>query len=412
MKRNLCGIFLMIFLLATAGCAWADPNLTIADPETRSGGWAEEYRQILQDRSSGIQDYQTYIAGITYSSDTHPVGLTDLTGDGIPELLFVEQVHDTEYGFEIGRLWIYTADSRGVYCALTLTPETDDLLYSSMFLMENGLLTIHLTDMEMGWTLQFEMDQGRRYEVKTTLASQEDFSGEGPDQYFLNGMKVSADAYQKKLQEIQSAEGTMIGSFLDETGFRGFAYTVEEAIDLLGSGDLTAITETDAGNGQAVNGSAPDSQLPELTFFRGEFTPGDTFAVYSAPSAKSWRGANGKASITSGSEIFVAGTANGWLLIQYELNSGVIRVGYVELKKIKGDYSPGSELSFAATSMKLVDNAVMTDDPINQGTKIGSLKKGAAVTCLAQYQGMIYVEAKVSGKTARGFIPAASLGLE
>ena len=124
MKRKLCGIFLMIFLLGTAGCAWADPDLTIADPETGSGGWAEEYGRILQDRSAGIQDYQAYVADITSGGDPHPVGLTDLTGDGIPELLFVEKAFNPEYGFDIGRLWIYTADSRGVYCALTLTPET------------------------------------------------------------------------------------------------------------------------------------------------------------------------------------------------------------------------------------------------------------------------------------------------
>ena len=412
MKRNLCGIVLMIILLATAGCAWADPDLTIADPETGSGGWAEEYRQILQDRSAGIQDYRAYVAEITYSGDAHPVGLTDLTGDGIPELLFVEQVHDTEYGFELGRLWIYTADSRGVYCALTLTPETDDLMYSSMFLGKNGQLTIHLNDMEMGWTLQLERNQSGRYEAKTTLVSQEDFSGEGPDQYFQNGKSITASAYQKKLEEIRSTEGTMIGGFLEETGFRGFDYTVEEATERLGSGDPTAAAGTDAGSGRDENGSAPDSQLPELTFFRGEFTPGDKFAVYTAPSARSWRGANGKASITSASEIFVAGTVDGWLLVRYELDSGVIRVGYVDTKKISGPYSSGSELSFAALPMKLTEKAVMTDDPINQGTKIGSLKKGASVTCLAKYQGMIYVETKVSGKTARGFVPAASLGLD
>ena len=97
----------------------------------------------------------------------------------------------------------------------------------------------------MGWTLQLEMDRDGHYEAKTTLVSQEDFSGEGPDQYFQNGKEISAGAYQKKLEEIRSAEGTVIGTFLEEDGFRGFDYTAEEAIDLLGSGDLTAVTGTD-----------------------------------------------------------------------------------------------------------------------------------------------------------------------
>ncbi len=62
--------------------------------------------------------------------------------------------------------------------------------------------------------------------------------------------------------------------------------------------------------------------------------------------------------------------------------------------------------------MKLVKSTVMTDDPIRQKTTISKLKKGATVTCLAEYRGWIYVEAKVSGKTARGFIAPSSLGLE
>ena len=46
------------------------------------------------------------------------------------------------------------------------------------------------------------------------------------------------------------------------------------------------------------------------------------------------------------------------------------------------------------------------------GVSISKLKKGATVTCLAEYRGWIYVEAKVSGKTARGFIPPSSLNLK
>ena len=40
---------------------------------------------------------------------------------------------------------------------------------------------------------------------------------------------------------------------------------------------------------------------------------------------------------------------------------------------------------------------------------MGKLKKGTSVLCLAEYQGMIYVETKLGGKTARGFIPSSAL---
>ena len=63
------------------------------------------------------------------------------------------------------------------------------------------------------------------------------------------------------------------------------------------------------------------------------------------------------------------------------------------------------------TPKSLITSTVITDDPIRQKTTIGKLKKGTQVTCLAEYNGWIYVEDKVSGKTARGFITPSSLGL-
>ena len=116
-------------------------------------------------------------------------------------------------------------------------------------------------------------------------------------------------------------------------------------------------------------------------------------------------------SVTSGSEILVAGIEEGWILILYELDSGVIRVGYIDSRKIKGSYTSGDALSFPRRQMTLAESAEMTDDPIRQKTAIGKLKKGTKVTCLAGYRGFVYVEAKVSGKTARGFIVPSSLGL-
>ena len=412
MKRGFCGALLVIFLLVSLGSAFADPSLTIQDTAVKTGAWAEAYGQILRDRSAEIQTYQEYVANVSYGGKSHPIGLTDLTGDGVPELLFVDHVHDTEYGFELGRLWIYTADARGVHCALTLTPEIDDLLYSTLYLGPDGLLTMHMNDTEMGWTFQFRMDPAGYYQAETTLISQEDFSGEGPDQYFQNGKEISAKAYTKTLKEIQGAQGTKIGTFMEEDDFSGFTYTLEEALNTLGSAEIPEIQHPETENGGEQGSEVSGKWFPELFFFEGTFEAGQKFAVYSAPSARSWRGANGKAAITSGSEIFVAGMADDWILILYELDSGVIRVGYINPEKISGSYTSGSALSFSETPMKLVKSTVMTDDPIRQKTTISKLKKGATVTCLAEYRGWIYVEAKVSGKTARGFIAPSSLGLE
>ena len=412
MKRVLSGFLLLMILTMSLSCARADPNLTLQDSSMRAGPWAETYAAILRERAAGIQAYQEYVTAVTYSTVCHPVGLQDLTGDGVPELLFVENVHDTEYGFELGRLWIYTSDGSSTHCALSLQPETDDLLYSELFTGEGDLLTFRFTDTESSWILQFRMDQSGRYALRTELISQEDFSGEGPDQYFLNGKEISADVYRQEETWIRSTQGTAVGSLQVDDGQSGFDWTLEEALAVLGSGTVSEIPQPGQGSAAEASTSPSGGLLPELSFFRGEFTPGEKFAVYSAPSSKSFRSAKGKAAITSGSEIFVAGTVDGWILIQYELDSGVTRVGYIDPKKISGSYTSGGTLTLAQKQMQLTETAEMTDDPVRQKSMIGKLKKGTTVTCLAEYMGWIYAEAKVSGKTARGFLPPSSLGLE
>ena len=403
MKNRIFCLLLMLILLAGRVCAWAEPDLTLQDTSLRPGAWADAYTQILRERSGDIQAYQDYVTGITDIPVCHAVGLTDLTRDGIPELLFLDLIHETEYGFVVGRFWIYTSDGENVRCVLTFRPEIDDLLYSRYYLAGNGLLTIHFSDCEMGWIMQFRQDLSGVYAAETTLIEQADFSGEGPDYYFLNGEKISLKKYKSLTSKLREEQGTEIGSLQVEEGGHGFAWTLAEALEVLSP-------EETAGAQQSPSSSG--GRFPELSFARGTFTAGQKFAVYSAPSARSWRGANGKAAITSGSEIFVAGTEDDWILILYELDSGVTRVGYIQSQKIDGQYTSGEALSFPRIQMTLTENAVMTDDPIRQKTTVGKLKKGTKVTCLAGYRGWIYAEAKISGKTARGFIAPSSLGLE
>ena len=407
MKKQFYCLMLILFLMTGWTCACADPDLKLQDTSLRSGSWANEYLQVLKERSAGIQAYQDYVTSITSIPVCHPVGLMDLTDDGTPELLFLELYHETEYGFDVGRLWIYTSDGNGVHCVLTVQPEIDDMLYSRYYLAENGLLTIHFSDTEMGWILQLRPGLYGEYMAETTLIEQEDFSGEGPDYYFQNGKKITAKKFKSLTTQIQADQGTLIGSLQVDEGGYGFTHTLTEAQEILASEEMLSVQWPDAGK---IPQSPTGGKLPELSFFRGTFTAGQKFDVYSAPSTRSWRGANGKASIASGSEIFVAGTEDDWILIIYELNSGVIRAGYINSKKIKGQYTSGNALSFSRTQMTLVTGTEMTDDPIRQQTTIGKLKKGTKVICLAEYQGWIYVEAKVSGKTARGFIAPSSLG--
>lgn len=405
MKRGICCILTLVLLLYL-GFACADPDLTLQDTSMYPGPWAEAYARILEDHSAGIQAYRDYVKEVTYLPDCKPIGLTDLTGDSTPELLFLDLLDDTEYGFKVGRLWIYTRDQAGVHCMLSLQPEIDDLLYSTVYLGQSGILTMYFNDTEKGWAIQFQPGKNGVYTAKTIMISEEDFSGEGPDTYYLNGKKIAAKKYRSELKRIQNSQGTLIGSLQVDDQGSGFSLTPEEAMQELASVDTAEGPENGSGSGTKAG------QLPELSFSPAVFEPGQKFAVYSAPSSRSWRGANGKASITSRSEIFAAGSADGWILIQYELASGLNRVGYISTEKIKGDYTAGSALSLAHIETALTAGAKITDDPVHQETSIGKLKKGAKVICLASYQGWIYVEAQVSGKTARGFIPSSCVELD
>ena len=236
MKKRIGCLLLVLLLMTCLTTACADPDLTLQDPSVRSGSWTEAYLQILKERSEGIQAYQDYVISITYTYVCRAVGLTDLTGDGVPELLFLDLVEDTEYGFKVGRLWIYTPDRQGVHCALTLQPEIDDLLYSRYYLADNGLLTVYLSDCEAGWILQLRSDRNGHYEAVTTITDQEDFSGEGPDYYYQNGKKISAGKYKSLKSKIQKGQGSLIGSLQVDEGGYGLTYTLAEALEFLASG--------------------------------------------------------------------------------------------------------------------------------------------------------------------------------
>ncbi len=249
MKRILCGILALMMLLC-AGCAGADPALTLPDTSVRPEPWTEAYAQILREHSAGIEAYRAYVAEVTYLSDCRPVGLTDLTGDGVPELIFLDLLHNEEYGFRVGRLWIYTRGGAGVRCALCLQPEIDDLLYSGVYLGEGGMLTLYFTDSEMGWKMQLLPGANGVYEARTVLVEQEDFSGEGPDSYYLNGRVISAAQYRTEAQRIQAEQGAQIGSLQVDSGGAGFTLTLEEALQKLASGEMPEAPET-AGGGAA-----------------------------------------------------------------------------------------------------------------------------------------------------------------
>ncbi len=150
--------------------------------------------------------------------------------------------------------------------------------------------------------------------------------------------------------------------------------------------------------------------------FLGGFTlaklkSGQKLAVYAAPATAAYRGANGKASVSTSGAVYAAGWENGWLLVMYETNGGAVRVGYVNGSSLKGDVNLPT-LQFAYTPATCLRRVSLTDDPATSFTTLLTLQEGATVTYLTNYANRYdwaYVETTLGGQTVRGFIPADAL---
>ena len=136
--------------------------------------------------------------------------------------------------------------------------------------------------------------------------------------------------------------------------------------------------------------------------------------VYSAPSTSSWRGASGKAQVSTNGAVWAAGWENGWLLVFYETNAGSVRVGYVNGSQISGRVSVNDQLFFERSTCRLSTAATLTDDPLRTMTTITNLRAGDTVTYLTTMTNQSgwsfdYIEATVGGQRVRGFIPTGCL---
>lgn len=148
--------------------------------------------------------------------------------------------------------------------------------------------------------------------------------------------------------------------------------------------------------------------IAPLNFVEAYFPREQKYNVYSAPSDKAWRGAKGKASMSTNGPVWAAGWVDNWLLIYYETSKGSVRAGYISGGQIPADLNVQNQLTFAQTPAVITEKCSMTDDIARAASSITTLKKGAEVTYLAPYyadQEWAYIETTFSNKIVRGFVP-------
>ncbi len=139
---------------------------------------------------------------------------------------------------------------------------------------------------------------------------------------------------------------------------------------------------------------------------------GKKVPVYSAPFDDAWRGANGKAAVSTKEAYRFLGIAqNGeWTWIEYEVNAKNRRVGWVRTDQLpqRDEYEC---IPVDGALLRITRNTFVTDDPRGGKRKIKTLAAGDEVIGLGSVNTVfgdeyIYVETEIDGKPAWGFLPA------
>lgn len=111
------------------------------------------------------------------------------------------------------------------------------------------------------------------------------------------------------------------------------------------------------------------------------FTGNQTYAVYSAPTKKSIRGAKGKARVSTNGWIQVFGAEDDWILVQYDISDKQNRIGYIYINALPKDVTvPDLNLKRAAAVVNY--DVEVTDDPLVSKTPLAKLTENTKVTCL------------------------------
>lgn len=130
--------------------------------------------------------------------------------------------------------------------------------------------------------------------------------------------------------------------------------------------------------------------------------------VYSAPSEKSWRAAEGKAAVslkdTEG--LYTYGEVDGWQLIAYKVSPRMSRIGYIQAED-----EPRNG-AFFPMDVRAARETYLTDDPGVSQIHEMTVPVGTELTALDCY-GLFYayVEMKLDGQAVRGFVPLRDLWL-
>lgn len=151
--------------------------------------------------------------------------------------------------------------------------------------------------------------------------------------------------------------------------------------------------------------SAGEYSLPQPQSIK--FTSNKKYAVYSGPGENYFRGGNGKAAVSTNDWIQVFGRENGWIMIQYDITSDHMRIGWIQESALPKNANV-STVQFSQAKVRTKVSCNMTDDPLFSAAAIAAIPANTEVTRLATMGAWTYVE-WTDAKPMRGFVQSSSL---
>ena len=140
-----------------------------------------------------------------------------------------------------------------------------------------------------------------------------------------------------------------------------------------------------------------------------KFTSNKKYAVYSGPGENYFRSGNGKAAVSTNDWIQVFGRENGWIMLQYDITSDHMRIGWIQESALPKNANV-SDVQFSQAKVWTKVSSNLTDDPLFSAAAISAIPANTEVTRLATMGTWTYVEWNAANaQPMRGFVQSANL---
>ena len=140
------------------------------------------------------------------------------------------------------------------------------------------------------------------------------------------------------------------------------------------------------------------------------FTSGKKYEVFQGPGEEYGQAGEGKAVVSTNDWVQVFGQENGWVMIQYDITSDHMRIGWISADSLPKNATV-TELQFTPILAMTAQQVDMTDDPLFSQASMASLPRETQVNWLATMGEWAYIET-TDAPLIRGFVPVEALALE